>query len=146
MVNTVKKIASLHVDLTMEERVLFSAAWKSYISKYRDAREHIALIQTEEKKSENSDQVQLTSETQAAVEKKILQICNELVHILDKDLLPYASPGNSSIFLMKMFEFLFVIYGLVSGREIIFDIYVSFLVMKNVLLLRSNLWKRIGLL
>jgi 14-3-3 protein epsilon len=103
MVETVKKIAKLHVDLTTEERVLFSTAWKSYISRYRDAREHIALVQNEESKNENNDKIQLTSETRATVESQINQICNELVSILNNDLLPYSNPGNSRVFLMKMF-------------------------------------------
>jgi 14-3-3 protein epsilon len=102
MVESMKKVAKMDQELTVEERNLLSVAYKNLIGARRASWRIITNIETkEENKSENS-KTALTKKYRSQVEKELRDICQDILDLLDKNLLPNAASGESKVFYLKM--------------------------------------------
>jgi len=102
MVDSMKKVASLDVELTVEERNLLSVAYKNVIGARRASWRIISSIEQKEENKGNETHVTKIKEYRAKVEAELTNICTDIVNVLDQHLIPTANTGESKVFYNKM--------------------------------------------
>jgi len=102
MVDSMKKVASLDVELTVEERNLLSVAYKNVIGARRASWRIISSIEQKEENKGNETHVTKIKEYRTKVEAELTNICNDIVSVLDVHLIPTANTGESKVFYNKM--------------------------------------------
>jgi len=102
MVDSMKKVASLDVELTVEERNLLSVAYKNVIGARRASWRIISSIEQKEENKGNESHVTKIKEYRAKVEAELTNICTDIVNVLDQHLIPTANTGESKVFYNKM--------------------------------------------
>jgi len=103
MVEFMKKVAAPGVELTVEERNLLSVAYKNVIGAQRSAWRIISSIeQKEESKGGDGNKLEMTKQYRTTIEKELKGICNDVLDVLDKHLIPAAGTGESKVFYHKM--------------------------------------------
>eukprot|EP01099_Mayorella_cantabrigiensis_P000348 TRINITY_DN1160_c0_g2_i1.p1 TRINITY_DN1160_c0_g2~~TRINITY_DN1160_c0_g2_i1.p1 ORF type:complete len:252 (-),score=54.32 TRINITY_DN1160_c0_g2_i1:133-888(-) len=102
MVEAMKTVAKLKVELTVEERNLLSVAYKNVIGARRASWRIISSIEQKEDNKGNKDHVVKIKEYRAKVEAELTQICHDILNLLDEFLIPSSSTGESKVFYYKM--------------------------------------------
>jgi len=102
MVEAMKKVAKLNVELTVEERNLLSVAYKNQIGSRRSAFRIISSIEQKEKSKEHESNVKKIKEYSAKIEAELNAIVKDVMDILDNHLIPHASTDESNVFYYKM--------------------------------------------
>eukprot|EP01027_Heterolobosea_sp_BB2_P008805 GEZU01013067.1.p1 GENE.GEZU01013067.1~~GEZU01013067.1.p1 ORF type:complete len:237 (-),score=111.96 GEZU01013067.1:137-847(-) len=102
MVEAMKKVAKMDVELTVEERNLLSVAYKNVIGARRASWRIISSIEQKEDNKGNEGHVAKIREYRAKVEKELTEICTDILSILDRHLIPASSTGESKVFYYKM--------------------------------------------
>lgn len=102
MVEAMKKVAKLDVELTVEERNLLSVAYKNVIGARRASWRIVSSIEQKEELKGNENHVRRIREYRNKIEAELAQICSDILHILDRHLIPSASTGESKVFYYKM--------------------------------------------
>ena len=97
-----KKVASLDVELTVEERNLLSVAYKNVIGARRASWRIISSIEQKEEIKGAERKLEMIRQYRSQVEKELKDICADILGVLDKHLLPCASTGESKVFYYKM--------------------------------------------
>jgi 14-3-3 protein epsilon len=103
MVENMKIVASEDRDLTVEERNLLSVAYKNVIGARRASWRIVTSIEQKEESKGNSAQVGLIKEYRQKIEAELGKICEDILDVLDKHLIPSAKTGESKVFYHKMF-------------------------------------------
>jgi len=98
MVQYMKRVASFGAELTLEERNLLSVAYKNAASARRAAWRSI----TYQEAQENPVHKPAIANYKTTVEAELDEVCKDVLDLLDKYLIPTASPGESKVFYMKM--------------------------------------------
>jgi len=101
MVEFMKKVASLDVELTVEERNLISVAYKNVIGARRASWRVISSLEAKEETSGDA-KTEMTKQYRIKVEKELKDISQDVLTVLDKHLIPSASTGESKVFYYKM--------------------------------------------
>jgi len=102
MVEAMKSVAKMDVELTVEERNLLSVAYKNVVGARRAASRIISSIEQKEENKGNEQHVAKIKEYRAKIEAELSGICNDILTILDKHLVPSATTGESKVFYYKM--------------------------------------------
>ncbi|KAL1923237.1 uncharacterized protein VTP21DRAFT_9613 [Calcarisporiella thermophila] len=102
MVTYMKEVAKLGVDLSVEERNLLSVAFKNVIGARRASWRIISSIEQREEHKGNTSHVEMIKDYRKRVEKELSDICNDILEVLDKNLIPVAEAGESKVFYYKM--------------------------------------------
>ncbi|KAF7816970.1 14-3-3-like protein [Senna tora] len=102
MVEAMKKLAKLDVELTVDERNLLSVGYKNVIGARRASWRILSSIEQKEEGKGNEQNVKRIKEYRQRVEDELSNICYDILSIIDKHLLPASSTGESSIFYYKM--------------------------------------------
>ncbi|KAG5958455.1 hypothetical protein E4U57_001318 [Claviceps arundinis] len=102
MVDNMKIVASEDRDLTVEERNLLSVAYKNVIGARRASWRIVTSIEQKEESKGNSSQVTLIKEYRQKIEAELAKICEDILDVLDKHLIPSAKSGESKVFYHKM--------------------------------------------
>ncbi|CAH0049447.1 unnamed protein product [Clonostachys solani] len=102
MVENMKIVASEDRDLTVEERNLLSVAYKNVIGARRASWRIVTSIEQKEETKGNSSQVTLIKEYRQKIENELAKICEDILEVLDKHLIPSAKSGESKVFYHKM--------------------------------------------
>jgi len=102
MVTYMKEVAKLGVELTVEERNLLSVAYKNVIGARRASWRIISSIEQKEETKGNEHQVIKIKSYRTKVEKELSEVCNDILEVLDKHLIPAAEAGESKVFYHKM--------------------------------------------
>lgn len=97
-----KIVASEDRDLTVEERNLLSVAYKNVIGARRASWRIVTSIEQKEESKGNSAQVTLIKEYRQKIEGELAKICEDILSVLDKHLIPSAKTGESKVFYHKM--------------------------------------------
>lgn len=98
-----KNVASEDRDLTVEERNLLSVAYKNVIGARRASWRIVTSIEQKEESKGNSQQVGLIKEYRQKIEAELAKICDDILDVLDKHLIPSAKSGESKVFYHKMY-------------------------------------------
>lgn len=102
MVSSMKKVAMVDGDLTVEERNLLSVAYKNVIGARRASWRIITSIEQKEELKGVENRVQLIKDYRYQVEKELREICGDILEVLDGHLIPAATNGESKVFYLKM--------------------------------------------
>ena len=102
MVEAMKKVACMDVELTVEERNLLSVAYKNVIGARRASWRIVCSIEQKEESKGNEHHVARIKEYRSKVDTELTQICNDILGVLDDHLIPTATSGESKVFYYKM--------------------------------------------
>lgn len=102
-----KVVAAAGVELTVEERNLLSVAYKNVIGARRASWRIVTSIEQKEESKGNESQVSLIKEYRQKIEAELAKICDDILEVLDKHLIPSAQSGESKVFYHKMYVFQF---------------------------------------
>jgi len=100
MAAAMKAVTEEGAQLSNEERNLLSVAYKNVVGARRSSWRVVSSI---EQKTEGSDKKQaMAKEYREKIEKELKEICNDVLGLLDKFLIPNATPAESKVFYLKM--------------------------------------------
>ncbi|KAL4333246.1 hypothetical protein GQ457_07G020670 [Hibiscus cannabinus] len=104
MVEFMEKVSasSENEELSVEERNLLSVAYKNVIGARRASWRIVSSIQQKEESRGNEDHVAQIREYRAKIESEVASICDSILKLLDKRLIPSVSTGDSKVFYLKM--------------------------------------------
>ena len=103
MVENMKRVASSDQELTVEERNLLSVAYKNVIGARRASWRIVSSIEQKEESKGNEAQVQMIKGYREKIESELAKICEDILQVLDKHLIPSAASGESKVFYHKMY-------------------------------------------
>ena len=98
MVEHMKAVASQPQELTVEERNLLSVAYKNVIGSRRASWRVISSI---EQKGE-SDKLPVIQQYREKIEQELMDICGDILRVLEKDLIPNTTMEEGKVFYYKM--------------------------------------------
>ncbi|OVA13284.1 14-3-3 protein [Macleaya cordata] len=102
MVESMKNVAKLDVELTVEERNLLSVGYKNVIGARRASWRILSSIEQKEEGKGNELNVKRIKEYRQKVELELTNICNDIMTVIDEHLIPSSSAGESTVFYYKM--------------------------------------------
>ncbi|KAF4367886.1 hypothetical protein F8388_022790 [Cannabis sativa] len=102
MVECMKKLAKLDVELTVEERNLLSVGYKNVIGARRASWRIMSSIEQKEESKGNENNVKLIKEYRQKVEDELSKICSDILTIIDEHLIPSSASGEATVFYYKM--------------------------------------------
>jgi len=102
MVDSMKKVAQLNDELTVEERNLLSVAYKNVVGARRASWRIISSIEQKEENKGNEVNVRRIREYRKKVEEELAKICLDILNVLDKHLIPASKTSESKVFYYKM--------------------------------------------
>mmetsp|Transcript_43131 Transcript_43131/g.65270 ORF Transcript_43131/g.65270 Transcript_43131/m.65270 type:complete len:240 (-) Transcript_43131:217-936(-) len=102
MADYMEKVGKSGDELSVEERNLLSVAYKNAVGSRRAAWRIISSVEQKEKSKGNDDNAKFAREYCTKVEKELQDICDTILGLLDKNLIPKAAGGESKVFYQKM--------------------------------------------
>ncbi|CAI9089220.1 OLC1v1023753C1 [Oldenlandia corymbosa var. corymbosa] len=102
MVVSMKNVAKLDVELTVEERNLLSVGYKNVIGARRASWRILSSIEQKEESRGNEQNARRIKEYRQKVENELTDICNDIMTVIDEHLIPSCAAGESSVFYYKM--------------------------------------------
>ncbi|XP_044981163.1 putative 14-3-3-like protein GF14-H isoform X4 [Hordeum vulgare subsp. vulgare] len=100
MVDFMKKLARMDVDMSAEERHLFSVGFKNTIGARRASWRILSSLEQKVTKGEQAGQ--MISVYRKRVEDELRMVCNEILSIIAIHCLPLANTGENVVFFYKM--------------------------------------------
>merc|ERR1719414_2914964 len=95
-----KSVTETGVELSNEERNLLSVAYKNVVGARRSSWRVVSSI--EQRMEESNESKKMTKECREKVETELKEICEDVLSLLDKHLIPKASNAESNVFYLKM--------------------------------------------
>merc|ERR1711865_1145129 len=89
-------------ELAVEERNLLSVAYKNAVGSRRAAWRIITSVMQKEKTKGNEEHAKHADEYCTKVEGELQKICDAILGLLDKKLIPKSGDGESKVFFQKM--------------------------------------------
>ncbi|KAG0459811.1 hypothetical protein HPP92_022939 [Vanilla planifolia] len=103
MVESMKNLAKLDVELTVEERNLLSVGYKNVIGSRRASWRILSSIEQKEEAKANEQNAKRIREYRHKVESELSNICSDIMSIIDEHLIPSSVAGaEPSVFYYKM--------------------------------------------
>jgi 14-3-3 protein epsilon len=103
MMEYMKKVAIQSGELTVDERNMFSVAYKNVIGARRASWRIVSSLEQKEEGKGNATHLSCIKEYHSKIEKELEGICNDVLQILSDSLLPKATTGESKVFYYKMY-------------------------------------------
>lgn len=102
MMEAMKVVAKLNVELTVEERNLISVSYKNVIGARRASWRIVSSIEQKEESKGNTSNVEKIQEYRKTIEKELTGLCGDIVYLLDEHLICSACTSESKVFFHKM--------------------------------------------
>ncbi|CAE8600236.1 unnamed protein product [Polarella glacialis] len=102
MADHMKNVGDEGSELSVEERNLLSVAYKNAVGSRRAAWRIITSISQKETSKGNADNAAYAEEYCGKVESELQKICDTILKLLESNLIPKASGGESKVFYQKM--------------------------------------------
>ncbi|KAF9341355.1 14-3-3 protein [Linnemannia elongata] len=102
MVNNMKDVAFSDTELSVEERNLLSVAYKNVIGARRASWRIVSSIEQKEESKGSDANVAMIKKYRTKIEDELAEICNDILDVLEKHLIPSATLGESKVFYHKM--------------------------------------------
>lgn len=102
MVTSMKKLAELDVELTVEERNLLSVGYKNVIGARRASWRILSSIEQKEESKGNEQNVKKIKTSRQKVESELSNICKDIMGVINEHLIPSCLGGESTVFYYKM--------------------------------------------
>ncbi|XP_028667862.1 14-3-3 protein beta/alpha-A [Erpetoichthys calabaricus] len=100
MAAAMKAVTEQGHELSNEERNLLSVAYKNVVGARRSSWRVISSI--EQKTDGNEKKQKMSREYREKIESELQEICNDVLNLLDKYLIPNATQAESKVFYLKM--------------------------------------------
>lgn len=100
MAANMQKVTEQGDELTNEERNLLSVAYKNVVGARRSSWRVISSIEL--KTESNERKLKMVKEYKEKIENELRDICGDVLGLLDKHLVPKATPAESKVFYLKM--------------------------------------------
>jgi 14-3-3 protein epsilon len=98
MVADMKEVARQPQELTVEERNLLSVAYKNVIGSRRASWRVVTSIE----KKGDSDKQSIIKDYKAKIEQELVEICNDILSIIEDSLIPNSTSEEAKVFYYKM--------------------------------------------
>lgn len=98
MVADMKDVAKQPQELSVEERNLLSVAYKNVIGSRRASWRVVTSIE----QKGDSDKMSIIKDYKAKIEAELVEICNDILSIIDDSLIPNSSSEEAKVFYYKM--------------------------------------------
>lgn len=102
MVESMKNVAKLDVELSVDERNLLSVGYKNVIGARRASWRIMSSIEQKEELKGNENNVKLIKGYRLKVEEELSKICSDILSIIDKHLIPSSGTAEATVFFHKM--------------------------------------------
>jgi len=102
MVEAMKKVAGLNVELTVEERNLLSVAYKNVIGARRAAFRIVSSIEAKEQSKGSEANVNLVKGYLKKITEELENIKKDVMDVLDNHLIKHATSTEAKVFYHKM--------------------------------------------
>uniref|UniRef100_A0A914C0Z0 14-3-3 domain-containing protein n=1 Tax=Acrobeloides nanus TaxID=290746 RepID=A0A914C0Z0_9BILA len=103
MIESMKQYTELSPELSNEERNLLSVAYKNEVGKLRSSWRVISSCEQRATAAENAEsKVKAAHEYLLQIEQELRNMCQEVLTILDKHLIPNATETDAKVFYLKM--------------------------------------------
>ncbi|KAL1555671.1 14-3-3-like protein D [Salvia divinorum] len=102
MVESMKKVAEMDVELTIEERNLLSVGYKNVIGSRRASWRILSSIEQKEESRGKEQNAKRIKEYRQKVELELANICSDIMTVIDEHLIPSCTAGESTVFYYKM--------------------------------------------
>jgi len=103
MVEAMKKVAQMgDQELSVEERNLLSVGYKNVIGSRRASWRILSSIEVKERQKGDDTKEAAIKTYREKVEAELQSICTDIFGILDDNLIPAATTGESKVFYLKM--------------------------------------------
>jgi len=102
MAESMKKVAQLGEELSVEERNLLSVAYKNVVGSRRASLRIISSIEQKEESRGKEDHLTKARAYKKKVEKELTDICNDILTVLDKHLIASSTSPEAKVFYYKM--------------------------------------------
>ncbi|CAE7463297.1 artA [Symbiodinium natans] len=102
MADHMKNVGNAGGELSVEERNLLSVAYKNNVGSRRAAWRIITSVTHKETTKGNTENANYAKEYSKKVEDELQKICDTILTLLDKQLIPKAMSGESKVFYQKM--------------------------------------------
>ncbi|KAK8924162.1 14-3-3-like protein C [Platanthera zijinensis] len=94
MLDAMKKVAELDLDLTVEERNLLAFGFKNAVGTRRASWRVLSAIEQKEEGKGNGQHVKSIREYRQRLESELNKLCNDIMVVIDEHLIPSATPGS----------------------------------------------------
>ena len=98
MVADMKEVAKQPQELTVEERNLLSVAYKNVIGSRRASWRVVTSIE----QKGDQDKMTIIKDYKSKIENELVEICNEILGIIDESLIPNSTSEEAKVFYYKM--------------------------------------------
>lgn len=98
MVQDMKEVAKQPQELTVEERNLLSVAYKNVIGSRRASWRVVTSIE----QKGDGDKMAIIADYKAKIEGELLEICNDILGIIEENLIPNSGSEEAKVFYYKM--------------------------------------------
>ncbi|TVU03988.1 hypothetical protein EJB05_03104, partial [Eragrostis curvula] len=102
VVDAMNQIAVLDMELTLEERNLFSFGYKKVTAEKRASLKALIYMEVQEENKGSESRMKIATVFCQKVESELDNLCNAVINTIDKHLLPYSSDAESKAFYYKM--------------------------------------------
>jgi len=98
MVADMKEVAKNPTELSVEERNLLSVAYKNVIGSRRASWRVVTSIE----QKGDSDKMSIIKDYKMKIETELVDICNDILSIIDESLIPNSTSEEAKVFYYKM--------------------------------------------
>mmetsp|Transcript_6520 Transcript_6520/g.8566 ORF Transcript_6520/g.8566 Transcript_6520/m.8566 type:complete len:250 (+) Transcript_6520:324-1073(+) len=98
MVTDMKEVARQPQELTVEERNLLSVAYKNVIGSRRASWRVVTSIE----QKGDADKMEIIRDYKAKIEAELVEICNDILGIIEECLIPNSTSEEAKVFYYKM--------------------------------------------
>ncbi|XP_057974216.1 14-3-3 protein 7-like isoform X2 [Malania oleifera] len=102
VIEAMKKLAELNVELTVEERNLIRIGYKNVIGARRASWQALSSFEKEEEAKGSRKNVKGIKDYKRVVEVELSNICNDMLAVIDEHLLPHSQVTESIVFYYKL--------------------------------------------
>ena len=102
MVSHMRHVAKCDAELSVEERNLISVAYKNAVGSRRASWRIISSVEQKEASKGNEQNVEMAKAYRIRVEAELNKICGEILELIDTNLVPMSTAGESKVFYFKM--------------------------------------------
>lgn len=107
MAASMKTVVEKNNPLSSEERNLLSVAYKNVVGSKRSAWRIVSSIESKLRSADSEEEnstmkLELAKEYRKKIEEELLNVCNEVIHLLNKYLIENGTETDSKVFYLKM--------------------------------------------
>ena len=90
--------------LSVDERSLLSVAYKNLTGNLRSSWRIVSHFEEYASAKNKAHELRLTRSSKLDIERELISICEDVLRLLSKTLIPAARPGDELVFYYKMCE------------------------------------------